>query len=760
MRTTNIESLKAAEQLGDSYKAAYEEISNLRRSINRTEGRPEAAPRSDPDVQQDAQHRVAQFKNMLADRRAAALAAFSAEDEGERVAKLQEMLADCKAPPPQELHAEPIPEDPPSPDVSASADQAIQRALGADKTSSVFDKLMDAGRQTKAKIDEKRQTQHDALGGGQGVQAKPGDLAVVNRLTRAHQESRARLDEARRAKNVEERNQCRDPQISKKAQELSRGGSVGDRLLQYGKDRAERLAAQEQKHKQAMEEEVVGQPKINQKSQRLDRNVDMYFAWEARKKLRVQQQQEQQKAAEVAEVKSVPTISRNSARIVKQMKRATRIEEQLLTHGQIKSAKKLQEQALAEEQLRNKRTPRISVHSAALERPGNVCDRLYMLAQEKQERQQVRTQYKEAEELARPPEKQPRPRAKSQGRVRTGERVEDRLLAKGDRYKQKADARAKAVRSHEVCTTKPRVGPYSQLLVELMEKRTGSTASKRLQQPTRQLKRSTLQDLEEEELNMTFQPQLNRNSRSIDQRHNPEHQDRRDLLFQRADEYEFRRARLQEQHMKKEMEECTFNPQIPENNQRARAGAAAQDDGFIERNMKWLRQRDRQREASRHDTQRKTMEECSFTPNLARTRPVQTPGTELREWDDEQAWEDEQEWEESEDPVMAATRQAWAAADAQDDAQNEPGDEQWEREQAWAQQYQEEAYDDFDQDYDSPVRAVQGRAATESPFTDDESVFAVSSPDESPYRSRRAEYAEDEASDWINRAVGAASAFE
>lgn len=42
------------------------------------------------------------------------------------------------------------------------------------------------------------------------------------------------------------------------------------------------------------------------------------------------------------------------------------------------------------------------------------------------------------------------------------------------------------------------MGAYSSLLVDLMERRTNTTTAERLQRPTRQLKQSTLQDLEEE----------------------------------------------------------------------------------------------------------------------------------------------------------------------------------------------------------------------------------------------------------------------
>jgi len=606
------------------------------------------------------------------------------------------------------------------------------------------------------------------------------------------------LEEARKQKNVEERNQCRDPKISKKAQSLQRGGDVGDRLMEYGKQRAIRMSQQVEEQETKIQEEVMGQPQINPKSQNMDRNVDMYFAWEARKKLRLQQQQERQKAEEMKEVRSGPTISRNSARIVKQMNRATRIEDQLLTQGQMRTQKKKQEQDLKAEMDRENRKPKISVHSAALERPGNVCDRLYNLAQEKQNKDHAKARSKKvSEETA---SRQPRINSKSRLLVqqkkqkqRGGLKVEDRLLATGAKYRQKADTRAKAVKSHEVCPRKPKVGPYSQLLVELMEKRTGSTASSRLQQPTRQLKRSTLQDLEEEEMNMTFQPQLNLNSRQIDNHNNAGYTEgaghsRRDLLFQRADEYEYRRARLQEQFMKKEMEECTFNPAIPEANRRQRPGQAKDDSdaSFIERNMKWIRQRDRQREATRHDAQRKAMEECSFTPKLRGPeegqRPAQpqrpsTAGATTRAGDSSVMWDDEEDeyyeedlddrWNDEGDdmgdmddmdPVMMATRRAWEDEEA--------------REGMWNDEEEfDEEYDDYEDEvaatapnsmmdsrgYKSPqVARPHSRMMDESPFTDDDSVFAVSSPDESPV-DRRHMRAENEANDWIKRAVGAAS---
>ena len=86
---------------------------------------------------------------------------------------------------------------------------------------------------------------------------------------------------------------------------------------------------------------------------------------------------------------------------------------------------------------------------------GNVCDRLYNLAQEKQNKDHAKARSKKvSEETA---SRQPRINSKSRLLVqqkkqkqRGGLKVEDRLLATGAKYRQKADTRAKAVKSHEV----------------------------------------------------------------------------------------------------------------------------------------------------------------------------------------------------------------------------------------------------------------------------------------------------------------------
>ena len=40
------------------------------------------------------------------------------------------------------------------------------------------------------------------------------------------------------------------------------------------------MSQQVEEQETKIQEEVMGQPQINPKSQNMDRNVDMYFAWE------------------------------------------------------------------------------------------------------------------------------------------------------------------------------------------------------------------------------------------------------------------------------------------------------------------------------------------------------------------------------------------------------------------------------------------------------------------------------------------------
>jgi len=78
---------------------------------------------------------------------------------------------------------------------------------------------------------------------------------------------------------------------------------------------------------------VKAGPTITERAQHMKRDVSDFGEWEARKALKIKEAQERKQQDELKEVRSGPTISKNSQRIVKNMNRAGRIEDQLLTAG-------------------------------------------------------------------------------------------------------------------------------------------------------------------------------------------------------------------------------------------------------------------------------------------------------------------------------------------------------------------------------------------------------------------------------------------
>ena len=102
----------------------------------------------------------------------------------------------------------------------------------------------------------------------------------------------------------------------------------------------------------------------------------------------MQQKREAKKDDELKEVRSGPTISKNSARIVKNMNRAHRIEDQLLTQGNINQQRRKERKAREDKKAREEAArPRISIHSARFPDRGDVSERLYKQARDKQERE-------------------------------------------------------------------------------------------------------------------------------------------------------------------------------------------------------------------------------------------------------------------------------------------------------------------------------------------------------------------------------------
>ena len=69
-------------------------------------------------------------------------------------------------------------------------------------------------------------------------------------------------------------------------------------------------------------------------------------------------------------------------------------------------------------------------------------------------------------------------------------------------------------------------------------------------------------------------------------------QSRRDLLFQRAEEYEFKRAH-REKRLQDEMRHCTFSPDVH------RSATRGTSSNIVQRSKEWTRKREQNRESNR-----------------------------------------------------------------------------------------------------------------------------------------------------------------
>lgn len=92
------------------------------------------------------------------------------------------------------------------------------------------------------------------------------------------------------------------------------------------------------------------------------------------------------------------------------------------------------------------------------------------------------------------------------------EPVEDALFREGEEYLQRQQQRERRKDAEQqMASLQPKMVPYSQLLVDLMEMRTGGSESTqdRLKKPTRCIKPSTLEALEKAEEEYSFFPRVN-----------------------------------------------------------------------------------------------------------------------------------------------------------------------------------------------------------------------------------------------------------
>jgi hypothetical protein len=159
--------------------------------------------------------------------------------------------------------------------------------------------------------------------------------------------------------------------------------------------------------------------------------------------------------------------------------------------------------------------------SVAKKREGNVGERLYDLALQRQEEQFVaevcdsREHMKDpntGQRLFQPQISKMSKKLAAKKSAKTFERVEDLLLQKGQKYEQRRQQRSMlADLQAKVMATTPKVNPLSDRIVNERMMYGGETVQRRLSKPTGAVRQSVMQTIDQP----TFHPEINRRSASL-----------------------------------------------------------------------------------------------------------------------------------------------------------------------------------------------------------------------------------------------------
>eukprot|EP00658_Telonema_sp_P-2_P020453 TRINITY_DN18088_c0_g2_i5.p1 TRINITY_DN18088_c0_g2~~TRINITY_DN18088_c0_g2_i5.p1 ORF type:complete len:755 (-),score=139.83 TRINITY_DN18088_c0_g2_i5:364-2628(-) len=706
--------LQEAERLEQGYRQQLDEVADIKKQM--------AAPENSGAPPE----RVQKFKDMMCERRATALAAFAAESEEERVDRLKAMLSECRTSvgpkPGSSEQQSPLglgsgsEQHPPAaadirrsqefPDAMASVSKpgyadwsegcgsGEARVSSQQKASSanIYDKLCRKAQATKERLDKMRCSSSlnpahtvPIISKTSQVLAGPREGEIYDRLSQKALEYKEHIQQMQTEKTRDELSKVSgQPTISKRAQELGkRQGNVSDRLFEFGRQRDARRD-KAQKEKQVSIEATLREasPAITQVAANMDRSYDMMAAWDARRKLKIASMRQAQELEDSSDKAHVPRISKNSQAMVKNMKRPGTIGQHL--HAQAKLYQQKQQQQ--QQAVSASHMPGISRHSANMRRDGKVGDRLYDMAKQRQHRQKQRSASAGRE---RPPNS-----LSINRRSRTMKRSEpvyEVLYKKGMEYREKARTRIQEEhKTQEPNHTHSKVGARSALLVQMLENRTKTTVMERLTRPTGQLKKSTLQHVEQEHRECTFRPKISPTSKRIDRKVNGNMlepgQHRRDLLFKKAEQYEFNRAQNQEHYMKLEMHGLSPDTLDPDPQREAEivqrktpSRAKSPIKGVAERGKAWVARRNRRLEEARRVMEERNMVECtvfgepehgSRSMGRAQSAPRERP-PELQTWHEDEpsashANPDRNEWSALHEEVMGSQHEQFLVTDEMD----------------------------------------------------------------------------------------------
>ncbi|KAL9644684.1 hypothetical protein ABK040_012338 [Willaertia magna] len=435
---------------------------------------------------------------------------------------------------------------------------------------------------------------------------------IENRLLQSRDEYYARLEELRLEKEKSELSQCRDPKINRKSKELvkDRDEATFERLHSF---REQVLAKREMIKNQLLEKEMneFRKPQINPQSKKIQRSVDQMIQWEREKQMKKEQLKNDLKKQELEQIKE-PKINPVSDKLAQQMDRGRDVGEYLNQLAERKRKEREMKIKQEIEQETKEFKPQLSVHSANLQREGKVFDRLYLVHLEKESKKKetitnLETSFRNnidpytGQHLYAPVINQ------RSALMYRAEPVEDILLKKKEEMERKKQALLEKEQK-EIEAYSSKVGAYSQLLVEIMEKRTGMTANDRLTGKSITKKVEPML-----EPNYTFTPNINPHSKEIDRARNyGSPSNRQELLLRRGSEYEKHKKEIERKYKQEELHGCTFSPT------RSRTPPVKQHGSIADRSLDWVRRKDQKVEHERKLIESKIYEECTFQPNTKR----------------------------------------------------------------------------------------------------------------------------------------------
>jgi len=490
----------------------------------------------------------------------------------------------------------------------------------SENSDDVFQRLMDLGEASKLKKEYQRFTaEMNQASFTPRITKTAKQLKRTGRieeqLLKKSNEYKAKIEELRKEKEMNEAKQLRSPRINKVSRQLQREKSGFERLFSIQKtNNAKReqiintILSNEMK-------EVTGHPTINSVSKNLRRDVNSMLQWE---KERNERREKLRKSLEEEYKKNFrdPRINPKSKQLAKNLRKG-KIEDILMWEAVRR--REAREEKIRQEIEKQKflSSPLISRHSAQLQRNERIFDRLYKDHIHIEQKRLLKKKQEEEASRLDPTGKQKHtpfinPRSSA---IKRDEPVEDILYRKGEEVRLKhQQMREQEIRQIEEAR-KNKISKKSEQIVREMEKRTKLTTKERITQPIGQIRAPTQMLIEAKQREITHKPTINEKSRKIDKALNNGVVDRTEILFLKANQYAKKRKELEMQLAKEELKQCSFQPRPI-----AKSPPTVKNDGMdiVTRTIEWAKRLDEKLQLERQRVHSRDEENCTFQPNIKR----------------------------------------------------------------------------------------------------------------------------------------------